>query len=217
MALGFREAKELPSPLPKQDVQPVSAFPDKPEQTEFRPQILPYSGVQAATILGPSDPLEGPTNPDDIAGIVTTNRIVLATLQKILVATRALHPATPLAIVGSGKFVLSSNDSDKYKFFIDRKPVPCLWLEIDNFSGVTIFLGLDDEASNQNIPIPTGTSKVVSGIAPGFISILNGAQAGVSVYGLANTRGNPPTGGANFITLTAYGNSEWTDVWGMTA
>lgn len=216
MATGFAEAQRM-NPLPKQDVQPITAFPPAPEQYEEAPRVIPFSEIQARDILGPQNPLEGPTNPDDIAGIVTGNRLILQVLQKTLVAVRNLHPSMPLVIKeesGSG-FTLGINGVGVYKFFIDKKPVPSLWTRVDNISGVTIWVGLDDQPSNQNIPVLNNTSAVFP-IEIGYLSIQNGNQAGVVVNGLSDTRG-APTQGANYIVLTAYGNPEWTDVWGQTS
>jgi hypothetical protein len=209
MALGFKEAKQN-GPLPKvefapgQDVENV--FPaDQVDQPTTK--VIPFTMPRANEIVGPTDPLLGPTGPDDMSGLVLTNNSILAALEKILIATRAAHPTTTLSIVGNPR--IAAGSSEVYKFQMGGRPVPALAFYIQNNSGGDIFINFDGPGTGTGIKIATGTDKVFSFADINAVGIWSAAA--IVVNGLVNTEVQQAVG----VVIEAWGNSEWSNVWGM--
>lgn len=194
MTIGLKEAQQM-GPMPK----PISPY-------DSQPDIIDYS-AQKAKIGGPVDPLVGPTSPDDISGLVTSANRVIALLEKIMIATRAVKPNTPLAILGNPN--IGANAGEVYNFEMDGRPVPALAVFIFNNSGHTIFIGLDDPPGSEGLPIANGAQLAFNLAAVHKLGIFC-TNASV-VNGVVNTNVKSLTG----INIYAWGNSEYANVWGM--
>lgn len=202
MALGFKEAV-MRGPLPKTEVNP-------PEDTiipQDQPNVIPYSSDRHP-IMGPVNPLEGPTDPNDISGIVQSQNRLLAVLEKILLATRAAHPNTTIQIK-SDTNVIAANTGALYEFVINGKKVPALALHIQNTSGTLITIIIDKMPVNNGIQIAAGASLFLTGVSVHRLGIYCTVQT--QVNGLD---GFPTVAGAD-VFLTAWGNPEYGDVWGQ--
>lgn len=202
MALGFKEAV-MRGPLPKTEVNP-------PEETiipQDQPNVIPFS-PDRSTIMGPVNPLEGPTDPNDISGIVQSQNRLLSVLEKILLATRAAHPNTTIQIK-SDTNVIPANAGATYEFVINGKKVPALALLIQNTSGQVVTVIIDKNAANTGIQIAGGASLFLTGVSVHRLGIWVTTQTQVNgLDGFATVAGND-------IYLTAWGNPEYGDVWGQ--
>jgi hypothetical protein len=213
MALGFKEA-QIRGPLPKTQV----AEPDFPtgQQNEVQNKVVPLTSPTIASVAGPNDPLVGPTHPDDISGLVQTNNAILDVLQKILIATRALH--ANMSIIVKGPAVLQAGSGEKYTFDIGGKRVPSLNTFIQNNTPNIVYIGIEDAAGIYGIQVaPNGGQLQIADIAVSWISIW--VTALTNINGTDNmgqpiaTVANPSVG----IIVLAWSNAEWNNVWGQTA
>lgn len=204
MAHGLLQAQRM-GPIP------TPSIPDPKQEDQ---NTIPYSDVIKKKILGPADPLSGPTSPDDLSGLVTSLDRVVALLEKNLIATRAMKPVMTIPIIGPSQ--LPANSGEKYTFEIGGKKVPALSLYIQNNTSTLCFVGIEDPPSLQGIQVPAnGGQLILNDVAVSFIGIYVTALS--LINGVANAN-FPSTGfSTSNITIYAWGNPEWSNVWGQTA
>lgn len=206
MALGLKEA-QMRGPLPKTEVNTPSGVTSDMTSTMEENNILPYSS-EVRQMFGPNNPLEGPTDPNDISGIVQSQNRLLSVLEKILVATRAIHPNTTIQIK-SDTNVIAANTGALYEFVINGKKVPALALHIQNTSGTLITVVFDKNPVNTGIQIAAGATLFMTGVSIHRLGIWVTAQTQINgLDGFSTVAGND-------VFLTAWGNPEYGDVWGQ--
>lgn len=183
--------------------------------SDSNPEKIDYVAEVKNKIAGPSDPLAGPTSPDDMAGLVNEGDPILSVLKKILIAVRATHATMPIAVVGSTNFI-PANDGARYRFEINGKPIPALKTFIQNLSGQDIWISIDKEPSPMGIKLATASILQISDVDVHTLGIYCTNQTYVN--GIANPNHFPTSGEiAAQVTIIAWSNPEWYNVWGETA
>jgi hypothetical protein len=170
--------------------------------------------------LGPTDPLTGPSHPDDTAGIVH-GRDLYALLEKNLLATRSVHPNMTCDVYmmkGDNPTVNSdgAGESCQFKFQVSGRPVPALALMMQNNSAQPINYNLDDPATPGSFVLGVGAVIQIAFAAIHQLYLWV-PTAGTSFSGLSNAgKGGHHGGGtaAAAIAITAWSNPEWITVWG---
>lgn len=201
MATGYLEAQKV-GPIPK---------PDIPDANQSDQNTIPYSDFVKRRIMGPSDPLAGPTSPDDLSGLVTSMDRIAALLEKNLIAVRAAHPNMTIPVIGPSQ--LAANTGDKYRFEIGGRPVPALNVFIQNNTGTICYVTVDDPPGQQGIQVPANGGVInIPDVAVHFLGLYVTALS--TINGVANA--SLPSGftGAG-ILLIAWSNAEYSNVWGM--
>lgn len=204
MAIGYLEAQKI-GPIP------ADTYPQPRDEDQ---NTIPYSDFVKTKIMGPQDPLAGPTSPDDVSGLTSTTDRMIALLEKNLIAVRATHPTMTIPVIGPSQ--LAANTGEKYTFEIGGKKVPALNIFIQNNTGAICYIGIEDPPSLQGIQVPAnGGILNISDVAVSFIGIFVTATS--IINGVANAN-FPSTGfSTSNITIYAWSNPEWDKIWGMTS
>lgn len=181
------------------------------------PKTLPsfegYTVPGLKSIVGPTDPLKGADKPDDVSGLAEDG--IIGLLEKILIGIRAVHPTSPIQIKG-GIPLLTAGTGDTYKFFMNNRPIPAMNVLVQNNTGALVYVGIDEQPSQMGIQLATGQTLQIADVDVHWISLFTTNQAWVN--GLTDTKTNPtPTQLTNCITIYAWSNPEWYNVWGMTS